>query len=337
MKRNLLLLGILIAIANIATAQIGKTTIDFLNCWTVYGAGDDRSSFLRDKKNVNGHTYIADIDEEYYYRQEDNRVYRYTVADGKEQVVLDYSLQVGDVFSLCEGFSLQVESISDTTIVFMNWDDYGQDSISCKRLHLKGVEEPSFRDEWVEMFGSMRYGINPPTKAEDFNQTHLMYAVSGEFIHMCDFNLPNVWGMEAVLGEEYPRSGDEYIKVDPLVFTLRNDTLNIGGYIRNDCAGPLYMLLVKDSEDFILSTYELPLDADCYSFFKIDVSLPGFSQDKYTIRYRNRTFEVTQADVYVESFEENPLITSYYDLMGREVINPTRGIYIKDGRKVVIK
>ena len=26
----------------------------------------------------------------------------------------------------------------------------------------------------------------------------------------------------------------------------------------------------------------------------------------------------------------------YYDLMGRPVANPTRGIYIKDGRKVVI-
>ena len=29
-------------------------------------------------------------------------------------------------------------------------------------------------------------------------------------------------------------------------------------------------------------------------------------------------------------------VTPYYDLMGRKVANPTRGIYIKDGRKVVI-
>lgn len=31
------------------------------------------------------------------------------------------------------------------------------------------------------------------------------------------------------------------------------------------------------------------------------------------------------------------IITPYYDLQGRPVSNPTRGIYIKDGRKVVIK
>ena len=29
--------------------------------------------------------------------------------------------------------------------------------------------------------------------------------------------------------------------------------------------------------------------------------------------------------------------TPYYDLMGRPVNHPTRGIYIKDGRKIVIK
>ncbi|MBQ3238279.1 MAG: hypothetical protein IJA98_04320, partial [Bacteroidaceae bacterium] len=30
-------------------------------------------------------------------------------------------------------------------------------------------------------------------------------------------------------------------------------------------------------------------------------------------------------------------VTPYYDLMGRKVANPTRGIYIKDGKKVAIK
>ena len=33
---------------------------------------------------------------------------------------------------------------------------------------------------------------------------------------------------------------------------------------------------------------------------------------------------------------EKPL-TPYYDLMGRPVAHPTRGIYIKDGKKVVIQ
>jgi hypothetical protein len=28
---------------------------------------------------------------------------------------------------------------------------------------------------------------------------------------------------------------------------------------------------------------------------------------------------------------------TYYDLQGRKVTNPTRGVYIKNGRKVIVK
>ena len=335
MKKMLCLLMFLLTTT--LFAQESDKAFSYSDEWMVHTKAGIDWIFLRGEVEIKGLTYRSVSDKEYYYRQDGDKVYRYTMADGKEQVVLDYGLQVGDIFPLCEGFSLQVEAVSDTTIVFMNWDDCVQDSISCKRLHLKGVENPSFRDEWVEMFGSMRYGINPPAEAGDLGQTHLMYAISGEFIHMCDFNLPNVWGMEAVLGEEYPRSGDEYIAEDPLVFTLRNDTLHVGGYIRNDCDGPLYMLLETESENITLSTYELPLDADCYSFFKIDVSLPGFSQDRYIIKYGGRTFEVIQGNVHVESIGKELLTTPYYDLMGRPVNHPTRGIYIKDGKNVVIQ
>ena len=31
------------------------------------------------------------------------------------------------------------------------------------------------------------------------------------------------------------------------------------------------------------------------------------------------------------------VLTPYYDLQGRPVVNPMRGIYIKDGKKVVVK
>ena len=304
--------------------------------WMVYTKNGEEWTFLREKTIINGLTYRPDFDRKFCYRQDGDKIYRYSVLEDKELLVIDYGLQVGDIFPLCEGLSLQVEDVSDTTIVFFDWDEETLDSTVCKRLHLKGVEHPQFKDEWVEMFGSMRYGINPPAKAEDLGQSHLMYAAFGEFIHMCDFSLQGVWGMEAVLGEEYPRSS-EYVEMDPIEFSLRNDSLHIGGYIRNDCAGPLYILFERGADEITLSTYELPWDADCYSFFKIDISLPGFSQDKYTIKYRESTFEVTQGDVSIDDVESDVVITPYYDLQGRPVAHPTRGIYIKDGKKVVIK
>ena len=46
---------------------------------------------------------------------------------------------------------------------------------------------------------------------------------------------------------------------------------------------------------------------------------------------------MTRGDVLIDPEQSEPDITPYYDLIGREVAHPTRGIYIKDGKKVVIK
>ena len=47
--------------------------------------------------------------------------------------------------------------------------------------------------------------------------------------------------------------------------------------------------------------------------------------------------DVDAVDASVPVVEEVKETNSYYDLQGRKVAHPTRGIYIKDGRKVVIK
>ena len=44
-----------------------------------------------------------------------------------------------------------------------------------------------------------------------------------------------------------------------------------------------------------------------------------------------------KTEMNIEYSQHQPISTPYYDLLGRKVAHPTRGIYIKDGRKVVIK
>ena len=295
MKKALFLLIILLS--PVLSAQENKQTIVLGKEWMQYGKdGGQYYSFRREKIVFNDLEYFLEFYKIYCYRQDGDKVYRCSVSDGKEQLILDYGLQVGDVFPLCEDFSLQVESISDTVITNL-W----QEGIQLKCLHLRGVEQPSYQDVWVESFGSARYGINPPTKAENFSHSHLMYVTSGSYCYFCEFNRKGVWGMIPLLGEEYPLIREEYIEEDPLEFTLRNDTLHIGGYIYNDCAGPLYMLVEEVGDKIKLSTYDLPEYADCYSFFKIDESIPGLTQDKYTITYRDQIFEVSQ------NLEQDPI------------------------------
>ena len=45
-------------------------------------------------------------------------------------------------------------------------------------------------------------------------------------------------------------------------------------------------------------------------------------------------FRITETKVVV--WEESPTTPTHYDLQGRKVAHPTRGIYVKDGKKVVL-
>jgi hypothetical protein len=67
----------------------------------------------------------------------------------------------------------------------------------------------------------------------------------------------------------------------------------------------------------------------------------GFSGKNSIINfYRNGELlwnEECEPETSVVLPKANDEASPYYDLMGRPVANPTRGIYIKDGRKVILK
>ena len=84
-------------------------------------------------------------------------------------------------------------------------------------------------------------------------------------------------------------------------------------------------------------TSESIIDMDVYSLNFYWLSSSGrvyyFMQekDKFRLIY---DYEKLFSDII--PLQLNNVSSPYYDLMGRKVANPTRGIYIKDGRKVVI-
>ena len=47
--------------------------------------------------------------------------------------------------------------------------------------------------------------------------------------------------------------------------------------------------------------------------------------------------DVDAVESFISPIKDDGNSTPYYDLMGRPVAHPTRGIYIKDGRKVLIE
>ena len=56
-----------------------------------------------------------------------------------------------------------------------------------------------------------------------------------------------------------------------------------------------------------------------------------------TMLYQSSEKILWKDNTGIESIKSDRIDTQYYDLMGRKVDSPTRGIYIKEGRKVVIE
>ena len=307
----------------------------FINCYMEFGLYENNhysKYILSDIHTIDSLEYKKESNGRYCYRQDGNKVYCYTVAENKESLVMDFGLEVGDTFALYDGLNVTVELISDTVM----------HKSSCKVLYLRGIEQPRFTDVWIEDIGSLRYGINPPQTGE----THLISVEDDEMIYRFNFLTDSACGMYVRYGkvvDEWEWDWNEYEAAQAnrrLTFDLRNDTLYIGGYIADYCIGSTYFLFIENVGEIHIGEIKPPgfAEADCISVYAIDVKVPGFTQERYTVRFGSITAAVTQKGTSMDLIiEEESVKSPYYDLMGRKVTHPTRGIYIKDGRKVVIE
>lgn len=119
-----------------------------------------------------------------------------------------------------------------------------------------------------------------------------------------------------------------------LNFALIGDSLHVYGYYRTNCAGELYCLAKQEGNAADLTFLEYRPAANCFDYHAIDFKLPGFTQESYTILHNGKA-----VNTIVKTKIERPVNNTtphYYDLQGRKVSNPTRGIYIKDGKKIAV-
>ena len=257
------------------------------------------------KQQMDGNEYHKSHDGRYAYRQDGDKIYCYTIAEGKEVLVMDFGLKTGDIFALYDGLSVIVEEVSDTLLPYSR-----NQQISCKKILLRGIEQPDFTDTWIEDIGSLRYGLNPP-KAGD---TRLIYAcryiwdyLRDKYECHFDFHAENVHGVYVALGKSIDESAfnsdKEYqdaCENKLLTFDLRNDTLCIEGYIAAWCDRKPYFLIEKGAQDiFITSTkYYVGYQQDCTSVYPINIKIPGFAQDEYTVHYDGCFYHIPQSGLY---------------------------------------
>ena len=320
--------------------------VDKCRGFMLYESGECLYYALYGQCTIDGVDYIKEDNGRYCYRQDGNKVYCYSFAEDKESLVLDFGLDVGDVFSLYDGFNVVVEQKCDTLLACWNAQ------MTSKKLLLRCVEQPDFTDTWIEGIGSLRYGINPP-KAEDTYLLHssLYMEECKDYCDYCTFifdpQKDDLYATMVTLGEEIYEDAfsdhNEYMEAfyedKLLTLDLRNDTLHIGGYIGTYCEQSLYLLIEEGVDTIYIMSIPFPLDpeADCLSINRIDANFPGFTQDSYTVNFWGRIYQISRSETSLTIVEQKNEDVPYYDLQGRKVANSTRGIYIKDGKKVIHK
>ncbi|MBR3984789.1 MAG: Ig-like domain-containing protein [Bacteroidaceae bacterium] len=128
-----------------------------------------------------------------------------------------------------------------------------------------------------------------------------------------------------------------------LTAEIGEESIHITGYCYSNCGMGLYCVAEEQDGSIALTFYEVGvIGATCMGNHYVDFTIPRLAEQvdeiyAYGPYDPSARFEVKmQGNTSVTTILKET-ITPYYDLTGRKVARPTRGIYIKDGRKVIIR
>ena len=128
-----------------------------------------------------------------------------------------------------------------------------------------------------------------------------------------------------------------------LTAEIGEESIHITGYCYSNCGMGLYCVAEEQDGSIALTFYEVGvIGATCMGNHYVDFTIPRLAEQvdeiyAYGPYDPSARFEVKmQGNTSVATILKET-ITPYYDLTGRKVARPTRGIYIKDGRKVIIR
>ena len=276
----------------------------------------------------------------FYYRTEDKKLYRYNEKKQQEELLMDFGLAVGDVFERPDGVKLQVVEVSDTLI---------RDEKARRVLSLKGVNDESVWDKWIESYGSVRTGLHLADDFPGYQLTDLLYLekVNNGWYYYCNgiYNDINKDYLRSVCIDLKQLSNKEEIFMDNKDYYLDGNILYFLGKYRCEKS---YSFLLKETESILRlrifgagdwkffysdsggKEYQMSMDLNLspgtYTFYDAD----GVEQN-ITIGGDANAIGAIENDAST-SKKGNGLL---YDFTGRQFSSaPQHGIYIQDGRKV---
>ena len=127
-----------------------------------------------------------------------------------------------------------------------------------------------------------------------------------------------------------------------LTAEIEEETIRIQGYYLSNCGMGLYCIAEEQSGSIALTFYEVGVvGANCVGNHYVDFTIPRLAEqidriyvcDSYdqSVKMEVKVQGITSVDTVLKE-----TIAPYYDLMGRKATNPIRGVYIMNGKKVVL-
>ena len=290
-------------------------------------------------------------------REEGERVYQWNVKAEKEELLYDFALNQGDVFLLpCEGNSF--------TCTVTEVDEYEVAGRRLKRIHFdaqvsnedeEGNNGDVSKNVWVEGLGA--FNKNPLNNVIDptsvgGGSSYCPYIFTSTDFYPFSFAQQGFRGQELVLYEEVTETGSNGANQKNLLqyeLLKRNedktDTLHVFGYLWSnaDCYHYIYCYDALYGKVF-LEQVEIGMAAGPQKAYRIDVKFPMFFGDYYHYVVEDdegshpvgglvNSDNAISEEIGVGKNTQKGI----YDLTGRPVSAPTKGIYIQNGKKVLVK
>ncbi|MBR4997308.1 MAG: hypothetical protein IKY84_05560 [Bacteroidaceae bacterium] len=134
---------------------------------------------------------------------------------------------------------------------------------------------------------------------------------------------------------------DKHGAEEKLTATITGDSIRITGYYLSNCAGELTCEAYAKTDEIALIFYDEPL-ANCVGIHYVDFTIPLLTTPVEAI-YVVASYDQSVL-MEVEILPEGAVgklglsgkDAPYYDLTGRRVAHPTRGVYIRNGKKVIL-
>lgn len=214
---------------------------------------------------------------DFYYRQEDDRVYFTRRGMDGEALLFDLGLGDGEVFTDWQGGRWSVE--------VMDKDESAAFFPACvMTLRPDCLRLTSLDDGRVDVIadgvGSLTWGIMPGEAGQ------LLYSESSVWCTAVALSSPAIQSVVTV--PRYDGAESNSVHDEVLDYAVEDGMLRVRGQVGFHCCGSYYVACAVDGDEVTLLGYDLAPGCDCVKLHSIDVSFSGFDDSRtYRVWWRS--------------------------------------------------